>query len=167
MHPPARGSGADVELSAPQGTQLPLAEDEGTFLLGTRTAGLSSHSPNPLASGALCTQQSLTCVSDCLLSSQGFCRVVFRVSTHSCTSQILRDTQFPPQKPFSVCTSHGLLQARRVQPYPCRAEHSVTFFDTSRHAGSTTALDSVFQGLITFSVKIFFLLSNLNLPWSR
>lgn len=103
---------------------MPLAEDEGTFLLGTRTAGLSSHSPNPLASGALCSQQSLTCVSDCLLSSQGFCGVVFCVSTqlhipdfegHSVpSSEALEGVHIPWPAPRSACAALPM--------------HSVTFF---------------------------------------
>lgn len=43
--------------------------------------------------------------------------------------------------------------------------HVQSSFNTSRHGGSTTSLDSPFQYLITPSVKKFFLMSSLGLPW--
>ena len=42
---------------------------------------------------------------------------------------------------------------------------STRFLNTSRDGDSTTALGSLFQCLTTLSVKKFFLISNLNLPW--
>ena len=42
---------------------------------------------------------------------------------------------------------------------------STHFFNISRDGDSTTSLDSLFQCLTTLSVKKFFLISNLNLPW--
>jgi len=42
---------------------------------------------------------------------------------------------------------------------------STQFLNTSRDSDSTTSLGSLFQCLITRSVKAFFLIYNLNLPW--
>ena len=42
---------------------------------------------------------------------------------------------------------------------------STGFLNTSRDGNSTTSLSSLFQCLTTLSVKKFFLISNLNLPW--
>ena len=42
---------------------------------------------------------------------------------------------------------------------------SKQFLNTSRDGDSTTSLRSLFQCLTTLSVKKFFLISNLNLPW--
>jgi len=39
------------------------------------------------------------------------------------------------------------------------------FLNTSRDGGLTTSLGSLFQCLTTLSVKKFFQISNLNLPW--
>ena len=43
--------------------------------------------------------------------------------------------------------------------------HIYSLLNTSRDGDSTTSLGSLFQGLITLSVKNFFLISNLNLLW--
>jgi len=40
-----------------------------------------------------------------------------------------------------------------------------SFFNTSRDGDSSTALGSLVQCLTALSVKKFFLISNLNLPW--
>ena len=42
---------------------------------------------------------------------------------------------------------------------------SKQFLNTSRDGNSTTSLGTLFQCLTTLSVKTFFLISNLNLPW--
>jgi len=42
---------------------------------------------------------------------------------------------------------------------------STQFLNPSRDGDSTTSLGSLVQGLTTVSVKNFFLISNLNLPW--
>jgi len=44
-------------------------------------------------------------------------------------------------------------------------EHIKWFLITSRDGDSTTSLGSLFQCFTTLSVKKFFLISNLNLPW--
>ena len=44
---------------------------------------------------------------------------------------------------------------------------STHLLNTSRDGDSTTSLGSLFQCLITLSVKKFFLISNLNFPWRR
>jgi len=46
-----------------------------------------------------------------------------------------------------------------------RSTTSKWFLNTSRDGDSTTSLGSLFQCLTTLSVKKFFLISNLNLPW--
>ena len=46
-----------------------------------------------------------------------------------------------------------------------RSTTSTHFLNTSRDGDSTTFLGSLFQCLTTLSVKKFFLISNLNLPW--
>ena len=46
-----------------------------------------------------------------------------------------------------------------------RSATSTCFLNTSRHGDSTTSQNSLFQCLTTLSVKKFFLISNLNLPW--
>ncbi|KAK4831211.1 hypothetical protein QYF61_016048 [Mycteria americana] len=43
--------------------------------------------------------------------------------------------------------------------------HIYMFFNSSRDGDFTTSLDTLFQCLTTLSVKKFFLISNLNLPW--
>ncbi|KAK4813638.1 hypothetical protein QYF61_014398 [Mycteria americana] len=46
-----------------------------------------------------------------------------------------------------------------------KVPHLHTFLNSSRDGDSTTSLGSLFQCLITLSVKKFFQIANLNLPW--
>jgi len=55
------------------------------------------------------------------------------------------------------------LNTAKFTTKPCPM--STHLLNTSGDGDSTTSLGSLFQCLTTFSVKMFFLISNLNLPW--
>ncbi|KFW80123.1 Unconventional myosin-X, partial [Manacus vitellinus] len=96
--------------------------------------------------------------------ASGWFNVLSRV--HSATAQQLREMQDEQANPKNAVGTLdvGLIDSVCASDNP-DSPISVQFLNASRDSGSTSFLGSLFQCLTTLSMKKFFLMFNINLPW--
>lgn len=74
---------------------------------------------------------------------------------------------FTLEKTFKIIESYRKPNAAKSTTKLCPKGHVYTYFDTSRVGDSTNSLGSLFQCMITLSVKNLFLTPNLKFPWYK
>ena len=169
-HPPPGATEADLPSSLP-GWHFPMVAVllPALLVLPSRLLGLSW--PPRLAPACSCTLFPPAPSRLCNHSPPGGCLLVLASNTSKEPSgpwtavirRIIESLRL--EKTSKIITSHHQpITTMPAKPLP-EVPHPQVFLNTSRDGDFTTSPGSPFQCLATLSVKKFFLISNLNLPW--